>query len=75
MGNICAGESAKYEMTPEVHNLKKHGEIDKVALYSIKSQIKDLSQNQSLVLSFEIENLPNTDYGSQTDCFLVLQEI
>ena len=46
MGNICAGDdTGNYQMTPEVHNLnlKKHGEIDKVALYSIKSQIKDLS--------------------------------
>ena len=38
MGNICSGDGAQnYQMTPEVHNLKKHGEIDKVALYSIKS--------------------------------------
>jgi hypothetical protein len=44
MGNICAGEQGNYQMTPEVHNLKnKHGELDKVALYTIKSQIKDLS--------------------------------
>lgn len=39
MGNICSGDggSANYQMTPEVHNLTKHGEIDKVALYTIKS--------------------------------------